>query len=328
MKRKAPTNRLASQELPLKPDHRKRHALTHHQRCVQNNQHQLEAVQDTKARKSKKPLDQGRTGSAMEPAAPRVDEAVVYNPKILARMIHIDHPNHRASKQPPSRASYPAKRAQPENLRLNDQPGLKTSQCDKARSPSALFNPAKRVQGPVSRLIHDNNVIVSGPPQKIPEYEGTKHHVPLNSDAIASILTQCKPNCIKAQAMVNARKARKAARERTKKRIKENEGLRKQVLQKRGLQHLLNSNISQGGGRQVLNKHPPKRSGERDGYCGDGQRYPETDGWDGEDTANMEASARAYSQSLRLRALLWNDETPDSIFEKHGYEASTPFASR
>ncbi|KAL2841895.1 hypothetical protein BJY01DRAFT_249306 [Aspergillus pseudoustus] len=89
----------------------------------------------------------------------------------------------------------------------------------------------------------------------------TPETTPLNNDAIAQILSVLKPSCPKSQAWVQAHHAAKVAQEQLRVKMREREGLRKQVLQKlrdKTLNALSNANASKEEVREVLEMLPAR----------------------------------------------------------------------
>ncbi|KAL2817305.1 hypothetical protein BJX63DRAFT_429707 [Aspergillus granulosus] len=89
----------------------------------------------------------------------------------------------------------------------------------------------------------------------------TPSATPLSNDTIAAILTALKPSCPKAQAWVQAHHAAKAAQEQLVAKMREREGLRKQVLQRlraKTLKALSYANASMEEVREVLGMLPAR----------------------------------------------------------------------
>ncbi|KAL3467346.1 hypothetical protein BJX64DRAFT_283666 [Aspergillus heterothallicus] len=114
--------------------------------------------------------------------------------------------------------------------------------------------------------ISTSNIPLPSPSQIQPQahQRSTPHTpetTPLNNDTIAEILTTLKPTCPKAQSWVQAHHAAKAAQAQLRAKMREREGLRKQVLQKlreKTLKALRNANPSKEEVREVLGMLPAR----------------------------------------------------------------------
>ncbi|KAL4874051.1 hypothetical protein BDV12DRAFT_1599 [Aspergillus spectabilis] len=142
--------------------------------------------------------------------------------------------------------------------------------------------------------------------QTIPKYDRHENYSPLSNNVIADILSQCKPESLKAQAWINAHKASEAAIEIEKVHLREGVGLRKQVISLRV--KTKDAPKEAGGfeeeGREVSSEVLPKKEDvHMAGPNRPGTAYADLD-------EEVKQIIKVFSASARLQKVMCDDEDP------------------